>query len=89
MFGCLLGCLLGRLFGRLLWRLLGRLLRRLLGRLLGRLPGRSFRFPLKNLLLNAHSMMIRDIQERRSQLSSVQEVERKRESFVKRGPKAK
>ena len=35
----------------------------------------SFRFPLKNLLLNAQSIMIRDIQERRSQLSSVQEVD--------------
>ena len=32
----------------------------------------------ENLLLNAQSMMIRDIQERCNQLSSVQEVERKR-----------
>ena len=38
----------------------------------------------ENLLLNAHSMMICDIQERRSQLSSVQEVERKRLSWSSR-----
>ena len=42
-------------------------------------PGRKkHKLPLKNLLLNVQSMMIRDIQERRSQLSSVREVERKR-----------